>query len=95
MCKEIIEAYIQHRIVPAQAILHEMDRPLLCSSAHVEEQEELEIPEAAVLMDSFAGQGLDFIVDAGHEQRVRQPTRLYLFVELHGIACVAVNSTKQ
>ena len=51
-----------------------MDRPLLCSSAHVEEQEELEIPEAAVLMDSFAGQGLDFIVDAGHEQRVCQPT---------------------
>lgn len=56
--------------VPAQAILSELDRPLLCSSAHVAEQDELEIPEAAVLMDSFAGQGLDFVVDAGHEQRV-------------------------
>lgn len=56
--------------MPAQAILSEMDRPLLCSSAHVPEQDELEIPEAAVLMDQFIGQGLDFVVDAGHEHRV-------------------------
>lgn len=56
--------------MPAQAILSELDRPLLCSSAHVVEHDELEIPEAAVLMDQFVGQGLDFIVDAGHEQRV-------------------------
>ena len=47
-----------------------MDRPLLCSSAHVEELDDMEVPEAAVLMDLFAKQGIDFVVDAGHEQRV-------------------------
>ena len=51
-----------------QAVLSQLDRPLLCTSAHVEEQEQLEIPEAAMLMDQYAGQGLDFIVDTG--QRV-------------------------
>lgn len=47
-----------------------MDRPLLCSSAHVEELDDMEVPEAAILMDRFANQGIDFVVDAGHEQRV-------------------------
>lgn len=52
-----------------QAVLGQLERPLLCTSAHVEEQEQLEIPEAAMLMDLYAGQGLDFVVDSG--QRVR------------------------
>jgi len=34
----------------------------------VEELEHLEIPEAAMFVDQYAGQGLDFIVDTG--QRV-------------------------
>ena len=51
-----------------QAVLGQLERPLLCTSAHVEEQEQLEIPEAAMLMDLYAGQGLDFVVDSG--QRV-------------------------
>ena len=42
---------------------------MLCSSVHVEQTQMMEIPEAAVLMDQFAGRGLDFIVDIG--QRVR------------------------
>ena len=48
--------------------MRELDRPLLCTSAHVEELEQLEIPEAAMFVDQYAGQGLDFIVDSG--QRV-------------------------
>lgn len=51
-----------------QAVLSQLERPLLCTSAHVEEQEQLEIPEAAMFIDMYAGQGLDFVVDTG--QRV-------------------------
>ena len=54
--------------LPPQAVLSQLDRPLLCTSAHVEELEQLEIPEAAMFVDQYAGQGLDFIVDTG--QRV-------------------------
>ena len=32
---------------------------------HVEAGGELEIPEGAVMMDMFAGRGLDFLVDCG------------------------------
>ncbi|DBA67532.1 TPA: hypothetical protein ACH3X2_001810 [Trebouxia sp. C0005] len=53
-----------------QAVLSQLDRPLLCTSAHVEELEQLEIPEAAMFVDQYAGQGLDFIVDTG--QRVAE-----------------------
>ena len=56
-------------------MLSELDRPLLCTSAHVEELEQLEIPEAAMFVDQYAGQGLDFIVDTG--QRVC----------MHSLAC--------
>ena len=52
-----------------QTILSQLERPMLCSSVHVEQTQMMEIPEAAVLMDQFAGRGLDFIVDIG--QRVR------------------------
>ena len=51
--------------LPAQAVLDELDRPLLCTSAHAEEREQLELPDAAVFLDMYAGQGLDFIVDSG------------------------------
>lgn len=55
-------------------MLSQLERPLLCTSAHVEEQEQLEIPEAAMFMDLYAGQGLDFVVDSG--QRVRPAFQL-------------------
>ena len=42
-----------------------MDRPLLCTSAHVQQDGELEFPEAAILMDAYADRNLDFVVDAG------------------------------
>eukprot|EP00891_Asterochloris_glomerata_P001112 jgi/Astpho2/1112/fgenesh1_pg.00020_%23_12_t len=51
-----------------QTILSQLERPMLCSSVHVEQTQMMEIPEAAVLMDQYAGRGLDFIVDIG--QRV-------------------------
>lgn len=49
----------------AQAILSQMNRPLLCTSAHVHADDEIEFPEAAVLMDAYAERNLDFVVDAG------------------------------
>ena len=43
-----------------------LDRPLLCSSVHVEAGAgELELPEAAVMLDMFEPKGIDFVVDAG------------------------------
>ena len=57
-----------------QAVLTQLERPLLCTSAHVEEQEQLQIPEAAMFMDLYAGQGLDFVIDSG--QRVRPAVQL-------------------
>ncbi|BDA40540.1 Uncharacterized protein YciO [Coccomyxa sp. Obi] len=48
-----------------QAVLANLDRPLLSTSVHVEAEGELEIPEGAVMMDMFAGRGLDFVVDCG------------------------------
>ena len=55
-----------------QAVLRGLERPLLATSVHVEaEAGALEIPEAAVMMDQFAGRGLDFVVDCG--TRVRSP----------------------
>ncbi|KAK9916245.1 hypothetical protein WJX75_000443 [Coccomyxa subellipsoidea] len=48
-----------------QAVLQELERPLLSTSVHVEAEGELEIPEGAVMMDMFAGRGLDFVVDCG------------------------------
>ena len=54
-----------------QAILAGLDRPLLCSSAYTEIQDTFDLPEAALLADSYAGCGIAFIVDAGHQ--VKQP----------------------
>ena len=52
-----------------QTVLAQLDRPLLATSAHVPEQDGLEIPEAAVLMDMLAGSGVAFVVDAGMQVR--------------------------
>lgn len=52
-----------------QAVLQELERPLLSTSVHVEAEGELEIPEGAVMMDMFAGRGLDFVVDCGTRVR--------------------------
>lgn len=53
----------------AQAILQQLDRPLLCSTAGGggggEDDEGPLAPDAAVLMDRYGPQGLDFVVDAG------------------------------
>ncbi len=37
----------------------------------MEAEGELEIPEGAVMMDMFAGRGLDFVVDCGTRVRLR------------------------
>lgn len=50
-----------------QAILGDLDRPLLCSSAYAETEDTFNLPEAAVIADAYAGKGIDFIVDAGHQ----------------------------
>lgn len=51
----------------AMAILEQLDRPLLCSTAGGEADADGGplAPDAAVLMDRFGPQGLDFVVDAG------------------------------
>lgn len=38
-------------------------RPLLCTSAHVADDDGIEIPDAATMMDMYPG--IDFIVDCG------------------------------
>jgi hypothetical protein len=55
-------------------VLRGLERPLLATSVHVEaEAGALEIPEAAVMMDQFAGRGLDFVVDCGTRVRSLNP----------------------
>lgn len=54
----------------AQEVLQRLERPLLSTSVHVEAEGELEFAEGAVMMDMFAGRGLNFVVDCG--MRVRQ-----------------------
>lgn len=51
----------------AMAILEQLDRPLLCTTAGGEGDEDGGplAPDAAVLMDRYGPQGLDFVVDAG------------------------------
>jgi tRNA threonylcarbamoyl adenosine modification protein (Sua5/YciO/YrdC/YwlC family) len=51
-----------------QAVLERLDRPLLCSSVKLEEEEDDragEAPDAAVLADIYGPRGLAFVVDAG------------------------------
>ena len=52
-------------LVILQEVLQRLDRPLLSTSVHVEKEGELEFAEGAVMMDMFAGCGLDFVVDCG------------------------------
>ena len=59
-------AQLQHVCSHAQAVLAGLERPLLCSSVHVEAGAgALELPEAAVMLDMFEPRGIDFVVDAG------------------------------
>ena len=51
--------------------MQRLERPLLSTSVHVEAEGELEFAEAAVMMDMFAGKGLDFVVDCGLRVRPR------------------------
>ena len=55
------------RAAVAMAILEQLDRPLLCTTAGGEGDEDGGplAPDAAVLMDRYGPQGLDFVVDAG------------------------------
>lgn len=48
----------------AQAILQQLDRPLLCSTAAMDDEGSM-APDAAVLFDRYRPAGLDFVVDAG------------------------------
>ncbi|GMH32545.1 hypothetical protein BSKO_00379 [Bryopsis sp. KO-2023] len=50
-----------------QAILEMLERPLLCSSMHIEGQdgEAFELPDAMSLMEYYSLSGIDFMVDAG------------------------------
>ena len=53
-------------VLRIQAVLAGLERPLLCSSVHVEAGVgALELPEAAVMLDMFEPRGIDFVVDAG------------------------------
>ena len=59
-----------------QAVLAGLERPLLCSSVHVEAGAgALELPEAAVMLDIFEPRGIDFVVDAGVTVRPRACAR--------------------
>lgn len=54
--------------VGGQAILQQLDRPLLCTSVTGlagEAEVAVEVEDAAVIMDQYAGRGIDFVVDAG------------------------------
>ena len=50
-----------------QAILSSLDRPLLCSSMHIDvlDDEPFELPDAMSLMDAYSNSGIDFMVDVG------------------------------
>lgn len=50
---------------PEQAVLEQLERPLLCSSIRPEDQLSGALPDAAVLLDKFGPRGLDFVVDDG------------------------------
>lgn len=50
-----------------QAVLEQLERPLLCSSIRPEDQLSGALPDAAVLLDEFGPRGLDFVVDDGRK----------------------------
>ena len=68
-----------------QTVLEQLDRPLLATSAHVPEQDGLEIPEGAVLMDMLAGSGVAFVVDAGMQVGELLSSNLTAPAARHGI----------
>jgi tRNA threonylcarbamoyl adenosine modification protein (Sua5/YciO/YrdC/YwlC family) len=72
-----------------QAVLAQLERPLLCSTARVEGVEGLTIPDAAVMADFYGPRGLAFIVDAG--RRAAEPSTV---VDLSGGEAVLVRQGK-
>lgn len=50
-----------------QAVLEQLQRPLLCSSIRPDDQLSGALPDAAVLLDEFGPRGLDFVVDDGRK----------------------------
>ncbi|GAX73974.1 hypothetical protein CEUSTIGMA_g1424.t1 [Chlamydomonas eustigma] len=50
-----------------QAVLQGMDRPLLCTSVHVDEHldDTTEVPDVGNMLQSYGGKGIDFIIDVG------------------------------
>lgn len=53
-----------------RAITDQLDRPLLCSSVHTEDDVVVDdssvmLPDPALLFDAYAGRGLDFMVSDG------------------------------
>lgn len=52
--------------VICQAILSQLDRPLLCSTAKLDGADaDAGVPDAATFLDAFGPRGLDFVVDVG------------------------------
>ena len=72
-----------------RAVLAQLDRPLLCSTARVEGGEEGVIPDAAVLADHYGRRGLAFVVDAG--RRAAEPSTV---LDLSGGEIVLVRQGK-
>lgn len=65
-CKQLQASALTCTMPCVQAVLAGLERPLLCSSVHVEAGAgALELPEAAVMLDMFEPRGIDFVVDAG------------------------------
>ncbi len=48
-----------------QAMLEQLERPLLCSSIRPADQLSGALPDAALLLDEFGPRGLDFVIDDG------------------------------
>ena len=53
-----------------QAMLEQLERPLLCSSIRAEDQLSGALPDGALLLDEFGSRGLDFVVDNGRRVRL-------------------------
>lgn len=74
-----------------QAILQQLDKPLLCSSVHasVEQEGGNDTLEAAVLADMYGPQGLGFVVDVGP-----RPVDISTVIDLSGHEPVLVRLGK-
>jgi len=57
-----------------QAVLAQLERPLLCSSIRAADQMSGALPDAVALLDQFQPRGLDFVVDDGRQVGSAAPT---------------------